>query len=73
MNKPKEEILSDLFHSEEWQALKQEINVCLDNASRELKRRGGIQREFSAGECTAYEQVLGLENKYKDIKVSTDV
>lgn len=67
MSQPNTDLLSDLFHSEGWQALKTEIKVCLDNANRELKRPGIVYagRDFKAGECTAYETILGLEEKYK--------
>lgn len=69
MNKPNVDLLNELFHSEEWQALKEEITVCLRNAERQLKREGMAFREFKAGECTAYENILALEEKYKDQQV----
>ncbi len=65
---PDVDLLSELFHSEEWKALKQEILVCLRNAERDLKRPGLAFREFRAGECTAYETILGLEEKYKNVQ-----
>jgi hypothetical protein len=67
--KPNLENLVDLFHSEGWQALKKEVQICLDNSTRTLKQRGLVNREFLAGECTAYETILGLELKYKDADV----
>lgn len=70
MNKPNTDLLSELFHSDEWSALKEEIRTCLHNAERELKRPGGINRDFKAGECTAYESILRLEDKYKNIGVT---
>lgn len=66
MNSPNLDLLSGLFHTAEWQALKEEITVCLKNAERDLKRPGLIARDFKAGECTAYENILALENQYKD-------
>lgn len=69
MTKPNIENLIDLFHSEGWEALKVEIQVCLDNSNRNLKQRGLVNREFLAGECTAYETILSLESKYKDADV----
>lgn len=67
MNQPNTDLLSDLFSSEGWGSLKEEINICLLNAERELKRPGIVYagRDFKAGECTAYETILGLEEKYK--------
>ena len=67
MENPNIDLLSDLFHSQEWEALKQEVIVCLRNAERDLKRPGLSFREFRAGECTAYETILGLEDKYKNL------
>lgn len=69
MNKPNIDLLSSLFHTPEWGALKEEIIVCLKNAERQLKREGMVTREFKAGECTAYENILGLEIKYKNADI----
>lgn len=68
MNEPNLDILSGLFNSEEWEALKIEIKVCLLNAERTLKQPGNVDRSFKAGECTAYETILALELKYKEAK-----
>lgn len=73
MNQPNVDLLNELFNSEEWMALKEEIKVCLLNAERELKQCGQPFREFKAGECTGYETVLKLENKYKNIEIKKDV
>lgn len=65
MNQPNPDLLSELFHSEGWQALKVEIAQCRDNALMRLKREGEINREYQAGATWAYEVILGLEEKYK--------
>lgn len=63
---PNVDLLHDLFHSAEWNALKAEITVCLRNAERDLKRAGIINRDYVAGLCTGYENILNLEGKFKD-------
>lgn len=66
MIKPRVEILAELFHVEHWQALKEEIKINLANAERKLKLEGVIDRSYLAGECTGYERILALEDKYKN-------
>lgn len=61
------DLLSELFHSEEWKALKIEIEQCRNNCLMRLKREGEVNREYQAGSVFAYEVILGLEEKYGKI------
>lgn len=68
-DKPNTELLSDIFNSEGWGALKIEIEQCLANAMYRLKREGEINREFQAGVVNGYETILDLEEKYKNADI----
>lgn len=62
---PNVDLLSELFKSPEWDALKTEIFQCRDNALFRLKREGEESRDYQAGMVSAYEIILKLEDKYK--------
>lgn len=69
MMPPNVDILNELFTSDLWKELKIEICQCRDNSLLRLKREGEINRDFQAGMVTAYETILGLEAKYKNIDI----
>lgn len=68
MNEPNIDILSEFFHSQEWQALKTEIEICRDNSYMRVKREGEMDRNGQAGMLRAYDVILGFEVKYKNAK-----
>lgn len=67
MNQPNTDLLSELFHSQEWDALKEEITICRNNALFRLKREGEVNREYQAGAVSAYEKILSFEDQYKNV------
>lgn len=69
-DKPNIELLNELVGSPYWQALKQEISVCITNSLVRLKREGEVNRDYQAGMVTAYENILFFENKYKNIDLT---
>lgn len=66
MNQPNTDLLNDLMHSPEWDALKAEIIVFRDNSLFRLKRENEVNREYQAGMVSAFEDILALEDKYKN-------
>lgn len=66
MSKPNYELLTDLFHSDGWQALKTEIEICKHNALTKLVREVEQDRDGQAGEVRMADRILGLELKYKN-------
>lgn len=72
MNKPNTDLLGDLFHSELWGALKTEIEMCRNNSLFRLKREGEANREYQAGAVWAYEVILNLEEKYKNLEIKNE-
>lgn len=69
IDKPNTDLLSELFHSQEWDALKVEIEQYRDNSLFRLKREGEVNREYQAGVVYACEYIIKLENKYKDAPI----
>lgn len=67
--RPNTDLLADLFHTEEWQSLKFEIETARNNALFRLKREGEVNREYQAGSVYAYEVILGFESKYKNVEI----
>lgn len=67
MKKPNEEMLSDLSRSEQWEALEEEINVCISNAFDKmiLKQSPVDEMKHLAGEINAYKTLKNLVNGYK--------
>ena len=64
----RQEELKEWFNSNpaEWESLKQEIFVCLNNANNALKSVGCQSREFYAGKCSGIEEILKLEFQFKE-------
>lgn len=69
MTKPNTDLLSELFHSEEWIVLKAEIEQCLNNSLGRLKREAEPNRNEYAGEVRMAERILALEYKYKNAEI----
>ena len=55
--------LQTLFASEEWRDLKDEIQLCLNNADMSLKSQDCVDRSYFAGKCKGIEEILNLKNK----------
>lgn len=58
-----------VFSSEEWDNIKREILVCLNNADKGLKSKDCSDRSWYAGKCAAFDEILGLERIYAKIKI----
>lgn len=59
-------------NSPEWDDLKEEIKICLENANAKLKSQGCIERDFFAGKCAGVEEILSLETKFKNVILLDD-
>lgn len=70
--KPNTELLSDLFNSDGWPALKAEIEQCHQNSLMRLKREGEVNREYQAGSVWAYETILRLEHAFKNADMKNE-
>ena len=66
MNKQTQERWTRLqifFASEAWADLKEEINICHDNADVQLKAKDCDERNYFAGKCAGVQEILNLKNK----------
>ncbi len=64
----RQEKLREWFRSNpsEWEDLKQEIFVCLNNANNTLRSVSCENRDFYAGKCVGIEEILKLELDFID-------
>ncbi len=69
MNQPNVDLLNELFLSEEWKALKTEIEQFRDNSLFRLKRENEVNRDYQAGMVSAYEDILRLGDHYKNADI----
>lgn len=63
----RQERLAQFFqaNTEIWEALVEEIELCLENARNQSESPSLVNRDFIGGECFGYRQILGFENQYK--------
>ncbi|MBM4240583.1 MAG: hypothetical protein FJ150_02760 [Euryarchaeota archaeon] len=55
------QLLGELINSELWNALKREIGIFYNNADNVLHAITNSNREYYAGKCRGYKDILELE------------
>jgi len=56
----------------EWQDVKEEIRELLSDAERKLKSPSCEDRDYYAGKCFAFQEIIDLEEHYKDMVVKNE-